>query len=87
MIEIEASDVVWIRVDTDGNNVFSGILSAGDTRSFNFKQKIYLKIGNGSAVKAKINGEEYGPWAEAGQIAETEIEINDQQLEINNLRN
>lgn len=86
-IIISSADTAWITVDLDSKNVFSGILEAGDQRDFNFEDSLYLKIGNGSAITARIGEEKYGPWAENGQIAEVEITKEEGQIKINNLRN
>jgi cytoskeletal protein RodZ len=81
-----AADTVWVSVDLDGENVFSGILEDGDQREFEVDQRLYIKIGNGNAITAKINGEVYGPWAGNGEIAEVEFINQDQEIRINNLR-
>ena len=86
-IEIAAADTVWITVDVDGANAFSGILEAGDRQQFEVDNRLYIKIGNGSAITAEIGGETYGPWAGDGGIAEVEFLNNGEDITINNLRN
>jgi cytoskeletal protein RodZ len=86
-IEILASDTVWVTVDVDGANAFSGILEAGDQQQFEVEDRLYIKIGNGSAITAAVGGENYGPWAGNGEIAEVEFLNEDEQITINNLRN
>lgn len=81
-----ASDTVWVTVDLDGSNVFSGILEAGDQRQFEIDERLYIKIGNGKAITAEINGEAYGPWAGSGEIAEVEFVNEGEDIVINNLR-
>ena len=85
-VSLMADDTVWITVTVDGENVFSGILEDGDQQEFEIDNRFYIKVGNGSAITASINGEEYGPWAGDGEIAEAEILIEDQQISVNNLR-
>ena len=85
-ITINASDTVWVTIDLDGDNVFSGILEAGEEESFELEGRLYMKIGNGSAITAEIGGENYGPWAGNGEIAEIEILEENQEISINNLR-
>ncbi|MFN2340230.1 MAG: RodZ domain-containing protein [Halanaerobium sp.] len=85
-IEISANDTVWVTVDVDGTNRFSGILEAGDNREFEIENELYIKIGNSSAVTASIDGEQYGPWTESGGIAEIEFLLEDNEVIINNLR-
>ena len=85
-IALNASDTVWLAVSADGENVFSGIWEDGDQNSFEFEERLYIKIGNGSAITANISGEEYGPWADTGEIAEVEFVKSDGEININNLR-
>lgn len=85
-IEISASDTVWITVELDGENSFSGILEAGDQQSFELEDRLYIKIGNGSAITAEMAGESYGPWAGDGEIAEVEFLNEGEEIIINNLR-
>lgn len=86
-IEILASDTVWITVDVDGANAFSGILEAGDQQQFEVEDRLYIKIGNGSAITAEMGGESFGPWAGDGGIAEVEFLNDGEEITINNLRN
>lgn len=86
-ILIKADDTVWVTIDVDNNNVFSGILESSDQLDFEFKESIYIKIGNGSAITAEIGKEEFGPWAAGGQIAEVEIIKEEGQIIVKNLRN
>jgi cytoskeletal protein RodZ len=86
-IQIAANDTVWVTIDVDGANAFSGILEAGDQQQFEIEDSLYIKIGNGSAITAEINGEVYGPWAENAAIAEVEFLNEGEEITINNLRN
>lgn len=85
-IEILASDTVWVTVDVDGANAFSGILEAGDLQEFEVEDRLYIKIGNGNAITAQMRGESYGPWAGNGEIAEVEFLNEGEEITINNLR-
>ncbi|MFW5736992.1 MAG: RodZ domain-containing protein, partial [Halanaerobium sp.] len=85
-IIIKASDTVWLTIDLDGNNVFSGVLEAGEEEEFELEERLYMKIGNGGAITAEIGGEDYGPWAGNGEIAEVEFLEENQEISINNLR-
>jgi cytoskeletal protein RodZ len=86
-IEILASDTVWVTIDVDGANAFSGILEAGDQQQFEIEDSLYIKIGNGNAITAEMRGDNYGPWAGNGEIAEVEFLNEGEEITINNLRN
>ncbi len=85
-LSIIADDTVWVTIDLDGENVFSGILEEGDQQEFEIEDRLYIKIGNASAVTAEIGGESYGPWADGGAIAEVEFVNSGEEITINNLR-
>jgi len=83
---IKASDLAWVRVDVDGENIFRGLLKEGDKRKFFPNDNLYIKIGNGAAVTAEVEGTDYGPWGGSGEIAEAEIKIKDGEITVDNLR-
>lgn len=85
-IRFMADNTVWVNIRADGETAFSGILEAGDSREFEVDNELYIKIGNASAVTALVNGEERGPWAGTGGIAELEFTAADDGIQINNLR-
>lgn len=86
-ITLNADETVWLTVSADGENIFSGIWENGDQDTFKFEDRLYIKIGNGSAITANIGEQEYGPWAGSGEIAEVEFIKSDGEININNLRN
>lgn len=56
----------WIRVVVDGGVAFEGILSAGESRNFQGRQAITLRLGNPGVVEARLNGEELGALGQRG---------------------
>ena len=85
-INFMASDTVWVNIRLDGETAFSGILEAGDSRDFELNNELYIKIGNAGAITAVVNGEERGPWSGPAGIAEVEFKVEDDKININNLR-
>lgn len=86
-IVLTASDRVWLSIELDGENVYSGILEPGDQREFNLQERLYMKIGNDDAISAKIGDQDYGPWPGTNGISEVEIISEEDGVNINNLRN
>jgi cytoskeletal protein RodZ len=85
-IRFMADDTVWVNIRAAGETAFIGILEAGDSRKFELKNELYIKIGNAGAITAVINGEEKGPWSGQGGIAELEFTVVDNEIQVNNLR-
>lgn len=55
---------VWVAVEADGKQVFSGTMLSGVTQTFTAKDKIMISSGKGNATFVKFNGEESGVLAE-----------------------
>lgn len=85
-ISFIASDTVWVNIRVDGATVFSGIMESGERKEFELDNKLYIKIGNASAIKAIVAGEESGPWSGTAGITEVEFTVKNNKIEINNLR-
>lgn len=67
---IEARQNCWLNVKVDGNEVFNSILPAGESKSFNGQEEIYLKAGNAGGVDITFNGEKIGSLGEVGQVVD-----------------
>ncbi|KAB2954331.1 helix-turn-helix domain-containing protein [Heliorestis acidaminivorans] len=53
-------DRSWIAVTEDGVPRYQGIMHAGETMTFNGKEKVFLHVGNAGAVEIIYNGENLG---------------------------
>lgn len=51
-------DRCWIRVNADGILTFEGTLNSGDSKFFEAKDKLTIKIGNPPVAKVTLNGKE-----------------------------
>lgn len=56
----------WVRVLVDGSEVFQGLLSPGDSRTYE-GDEVRLRIGEPAAVELTVNGEHVGTVGEPGQ--------------------
>ena len=63
----------WIRVVVDGNPVFQGELSAGESKNFEAKDKIVIRLGNAGAVEVLVNGQNHGFLGGDGDVVEREF--------------
>lgn len=67
------SDRSWINVIVDGNQVFQGEIKAGESKSFEGKEKILVTLGNAGAVEVLENGKSMGFLGAAGEVVEHEF--------------
>ena len=59
----------WIGIqDASGAQVFSGMLTSGQVKSFNNSQLLQVTIGNAAAVSLNVNGEEFGTPGGIGEV-------------------
>jgi cytoskeletal protein RodZ len=59
---------VWLQVEADGRVSFSGILNAGDNRSWSASREIMLWAGDASNVSVIFNGKTIGRLGSPGQV-------------------
>lgn len=61
-------DRSWMQVAVDGNIVFTGFISANESKSFNAQQRISVRAGNAGVVQAQLNGEDLGVLGARGDV-------------------
>jgi len=71
-LEIEILTRTWLEVIVDGEEVFRGLLDAGETQTWSANEVIALHVGNAAGVRAVLNGQEMPPLGEAGEVADVE---------------
>lgn len=62
----------WMRVEVDGSPAFEGELAAGQSKNFEAKEKIWIKLGNAAAVEVTLNGKNLG-YLGPGTVVEREF--------------
>jgi cytoskeletal protein RodZ len=59
----------WVGVtDSNGNQIFSGQISQGQTQSFNDSQQLNVVVGNAGAVNLNVNGKDAGSPGALGEV-------------------
>lgn len=64
----------WMLVEVDGTVAFQGELAAGQSKNFEAKEKIWVKIGNAGAVEVNLNGKNLGYLDGQGIVVEREFD-------------
>ena len=68
-LEIEITEQqCWVKVISDGRELFSGTLNQGDKRVFEGDSEIILTLGNAGAAKVTHNGEVLPPLGAFGEV-------------------
>lgn len=74
-LEIEILTRTWLEVVVDGEQVFRGLLDAGESRAWSANEVIVLHVGNAAGVRAVLNGQEMPPLGEAGEVVDVEWRV------------
>lgn len=67
-ISAKARARVWVQVQADDKVIFSGILNAGDSRTWTAKQKLLIWAGNGDSLEVTFNGKPLGTIGRPGEV-------------------
>lgn len=59
-VDLQIVQRSWLRVLVDGVEVFTGILEAGERRTWTGQERVYVHCGFGMGVVATVNGQPYG---------------------------
>jgi hypothetical protein len=73
VLDINVTDLSWVKITTDGNVVLSDNLTAGATRRFTATSSIDVSIGNAGGTSLRINGREISALGETGRVREFSI--------------
>ncbi|WP_027717543.1 helix-turn-helix domain-containing protein [Desulfovirgula thermocuniculi] len=63
----------WMRVEVDGRTAFTGEVLANESKTFQAKERIRVKLGNAGVVNVQINGRDLGVLGERGQVVSREF--------------
>lgn len=55
-LEVRAQGTSWLRVTADGERVFQGLLHEGETRVWQAKRRLTIRVGNSPTVQVTVNG-------------------------------
>ena len=67
-IDVLTSGRVWLQVEADGTVSFSGIVNAGEKRTWTAADKLLLWSGNAGNVSVIFNGKSLGRLGAPGEV-------------------
>jgi len=59
----------WVMVVTDGTESFEGLLHAGDTKTWQAKNKVEITVGNAGGIQITYNEQPQAPLGGNGEVA------------------
>jgi transcriptional regulator with XRE-family HTH domain len=62
---VRGDESSWVRVQSDGNTIYEGIMNSGQRQVFEAQRRILIRAGNPPAVLVTVNGLEQG---QLGQV-------------------
>ncbi len=74
-IMVSAKQECWLEVNIDGTNNFTGLIQAGEEKSFIGKESVFIKAGNAGGIEIIMNGENLGIFGDVGQVKRQEFTL------------
>ena len=74
-MEIAPTATCWVSVNTDGEQVFSGLMNAGDKRIVTAKEQIALNVGDAGVFVYTLNGRPGKSLGAPGKVVSTRITL------------
>ena len=71
VVEMTANGDCWLEVSADGKEIFAGMLTAKNTKTFEAKDKLIIKYGNIGVMELKVNGKAVDLRGEHGVAVKT----------------
>ena len=68
VLNLTASESVWISVTADGKTIFSGIMNPNETKTLAGKAMALIRVGNAGGLDITWNGKSIGPLGPKGQV-------------------
>lgn len=71
-------ETCWMRVVVDGKTMFTGEVAANQSKSFQAREHIWVKLGNAGVVNVQVNGRDLGVLGDRGQVVSREFSASTQ---------
>lgn len=68
VLNVAATEKVWLSITSDGKTIFSGTLEPSETKTLSGVQVAKLKVGNAGGIEIRWNGKDIGPVGTRGQV-------------------
>ena len=72
-VKVNVLEPVWVSVKCDGNQTYTGMLAAAESRVFEATHTVTVLIGNAAGVAIFVNGSPVGPIGGRGEIQLLEL--------------
>lgn len=70
LVDLQASGLSWLLVIADGTRVFEGFVTEGDTRQWQGRSSVRIRVGNAAAVALTANGRGLGTLGAPGEVVD-----------------
>jgi transcriptional regulator with XRE-family HTH domain len=68
VLKLSATERTWLRITSEGQEVFSGILQPSESKTLTGLEKATMKVGNAGGIDVRWNGKSIGPLGTRGQV-------------------
>ncbi|WP_424658893.1 helix-turn-helix domain-containing protein [Desulfofundulus sp.] len=71
-------ETCWMQVVVDGKAIFTGEVPANQSKCFQARNHIWVKLGNAGVVNVQVNGRDLGVLGGRGQVVSREFSVSTQ---------
>jgi transcriptional regulator with XRE-family HTH domain len=68
VLEVEAMELSWVVVQTDGTGPYEALLRSGERAQWKAVDRFTVTLGNAGGVRVLLNGKEQGPFGPKGKV-------------------
>jgi hypothetical protein len=70
VLNLSATEDTWIKITSNGKEIFSGILRPSQTKTLDASEVAKMKVGNAGGIEVRMNGKSIGPIGGRGEVRE-----------------
>lgn len=74
VLQVAARQKCWLQVKVDGTDQYTGIMQAGENKTFEAANSIIVKAGNAGGIDLLLNDQPVAPLGSTGQVVEKKFD-------------
>jgi hypothetical protein len=68
ILNLSATEKTWISIESEGKQIFAGMLMPSQTKTVTGRDAAQMKVGNAGGIEVRLNGKAIGPLGGRGQV-------------------
>jgi cytoskeletal protein RodZ len=68
ILNLSATEKTWISIESEGKQIFAGMLMPSQTKTVTGRDAAQMKVGNAGGIEVRLNGKAIGPLGGRGEV-------------------